>query len=100
MFISFVIWDRLASLLHSFHLAFPCPNKIDHFEKYDGDRETKWLSLSLRYDNKNLAQINWVNTFESVCPKTCSYLQNVINYVLVTQILFHNYGSDFESWKI
>jgi len=31
-------------------VEFPHPNKIDHFVHNDGDRESKLLSLSLRYE--------------------------------------------------
>jgi hypothetical protein len=27
--------------LHGFYLAFPCPNKIDCFTIYEGNRKTK-----------------------------------------------------------
>ncbi len=33
--------------------SFPCPNKIDRFVHNDGDRKTKFLSLSLRYCYKS-----------------------------------------------
>jgi len=49
----FVLIDLMPELTwcpfkHSL-VKFPCPNKIDRFVHNDGDRESKLLSLSLRY---------------------------------------------------
>ncbi len=41
------IWRQIAwhDFLHSLCLAFSYPNKIEGFTIYDGDKNTKWLSL-------------------------------------------------------
>jgi len=39
----------LASLFTQLTFGISSPNKIDCFTIYDGDRETKWLSIALRY---------------------------------------------------
>jgi len=50
LFVPIVLMPELAwrSFKHSL-VEFPLQSKIDRFVRTDGDRETKLLSLSLRY---------------------------------------------------
>ncbi len=78
--------DFLGLLLHSFHLAFPCPNKIDSFKIYDGDRETEWLGLSLWYKSTQSLTEYCI----CVCLKKCGvfkYTNSTFSFIL-NQIYF------------